>query len=415
MMETDLDRRWAAVLRRHPYWLLATGALLAAARPDLTPADAERIAAGGLVVAALVLQLWWGRRVRRGRAGPDRASAGYFALRWAVSAVLTWLNPFFAFYAAAGYIDANELIAGRRRRKAGTFVSSLPLAAAQAGGLPFANGEQWALFAGLLLVNNALLTMVGYFVEHEEERSAARAATIAELERTNAALKQALDENAALQAQLLLQAREAGVAEERGRLAAEIHDTIAQGLAGIITQLQAVSGTAVPATAREHLDRAADLARHSLGEARRSVRDLAPVGLARDTLPQALRKSVTRFSEQHRVRAGFTLAGEATELHGELSATLLRIAQEALANAARHAAATRVGVTLSFMDGEVALDVRDNGRGFDPLLPRPWTGTGGFGLDGMRSRAERVAGSLTIESEPGRGTAISTRLPLLRP
>ncbi|MFH8614970.1 sensor histidine kinase [Streptomyces sp. NPDC017979] len=412
--ESDLDRRWAAVLRWHPYWLLATGTLLSAARPELTPTAGERVATGALVVAAVVLQLWWGR-VRRTRPAPGTASAGYFALRWALSAVLTWLNPFFAFYAATGYIDNNELISDRRWRKVGAFASSLPLAAAQAGGLPFEHAQQWALFGGLLLVNNALLTMIGYFVQHEEERSAARAATITELERTNTALHQALDENAALQAQLLLQAREAGVVEERRRLAAEIHDTIAQGMAGIITQLQVVSNTPDPATAHEHVDRAAALARHSLGEARRSVHNLAPVDLAHDTLPQALRKSVAKWSEQADVRAEFTVAGEALELHGELSATLLRIAQEALTNAAKHAAASRVGVTLSYMDGEVTLDVRDDGRGFDPLRAPKRTGTGGFGLAGMRSRAERVAGSLTVESEPGHGTAVSARLPLVRP
>ncbi|MEU9609025.1 sensor histidine kinase [Streptomyces sp. NPDC048057] len=412
--DSDLDRRWAAVLRWHPYWLLATGTLLALARPDLTPATGERVATGALIVAAIALQLWWGR-ARRARPVPGTASAAYFALRWALSAVLTWLNPFFSFYAATGYIDNNVLVPGRRWRKVGAFASSLPLAAAQAGGLPFDRAEQWALFAGLLLVNNALLMMVGYFVQHEEERSAARAATIGELERTNTALQQALDENAALQAQLLLQAREAGVVEERRRLAAEIHDTIAQGMAGVITQLQVVSSTPDPATAHAHVDRAAALARHSLGEARRSVHNLAPVDLAHDTLPGALRKSVATWSAQTDVSAEFTLVGEALELHGELSATLLRIAQEALTNAAKHAAASRVGVTLSYMDGEVTLDVRDDGRGFDPLRAPKRTGTGGFGLDGMRSRAERVAGSLTVESEPGYGTAVSARLPLVRP
>ncbi|MGW4029439.1 sensor histidine kinase [Streptomyces sp. NPDC004838] len=419
--DTDLDRHWATVLRWHPYWLLATGTLLSAARPELTPTTGERIATVTLIVAALVLQLWWGRTRRVGtsarpvRARPDTASAAYFAMRWAISSVLTWLNPFFAFYAAAGYIDNNELISDRRWRKVGAFASSLPLAAAQAGGVPFTHAGQWALFAGLLLVNNALLMMIAYFVQHEEDRSAARAAAIAELERTNTALQQALDENAALQARLLHQAREAGIAEERRRLAAEIHDTIAQGMTGVITQLQVVSSTSDPATAHEHLDRAVDLARHSLGEARRSVQNLAPVDLAHDTLPRALRKAVAQWAEQNRVRAEFTLAGEELELHSEVSATLLRITQEALTNAARHADASRVGVTLSYMDSEVALDVRDNGRGFEPLRPPKRTGTGGFGLEGMRSRAERVAGSLTVESEPGYGTAVSARLPLVRP
>ncbi|GAA1018002.1 hypothetical protein Aple_069210 [Acrocarpospora pleiomorpha] len=98
-------------------------------------------------------------------------------------------------------------------------------------------------------------------------------------------------------------------------------------------------------------------------------------------------------------------------LHEEIEAALLRIAQEALANAGRHAHATRIGVTLSYFDDEVSLDVRDDGRGFDPpSLPA----RGGFGLGGMRARAERVAGSVEIESEPGGGTAVSARVPLVR-
>jgi signal transduction histidine kinase len=114
------------------------------------------------------------------------------------------------------------------------------------------------------------------------------------------------------------------------------------------------------------------------------------------------------------VRAEFTVTGTTEQLHDEVSATLLRIAQEALSNAARHARADRVGVTLSFMGDEVTLDVRDDGTGFDPAAVPARTRTGGFGLDGMRARAERIAGSLTVESEPGHGTAVSARVPLVR-
>ncbi|NYV78664.1 sensor histidine kinase, partial [Streptomyces sp. UH6] len=291
---------------------------------------------------------------------------------------------------------------------------ALPVAGAQAGGLPPQSTAQWGLFAGLLIVNLALIGVTTHFSEQQEERSSARAAAIVELERANAALRRALDENAALHTQLLLQAREAGIADERRRLAAEIHDTLAQGLTGIIAQLQVVASTDDPAVARRHADRAADLARHSLGEARRSVQNLAPAGLAEDGLPQALRKTVDGWSERQGLRAEFTLTGEPEQLHGEVAATLLRILQEALSNVARHASASRVGVTLSFMGDEVTLDVRDDGRGFDPAALPPRTRNGGFGLDGMRARAERIAGSVVVESEAGQGTAVSTRVPLVR-
>ncbi|UNO38871.1 sensor histidine kinase [Streptomyces sp. MST-110588] len=412
--DANIERREETFRRWQPYGLLGIGTLLAAASARLlTPTAAGRTAVAVLVLAALVLQLWWGRAVRS-RPGPGPASAAYYAVRWAIGSALTCLNPFLAFYAAAGCFDANELIPGRRLRWLGPFACSFPIATAQAGGLPFHNSMQWVAFGGLLVADNALFAIVGHLSEQSAQRSRARAATITELERANAALQQALEENASLHAQLLVQAREAGIADERGRLAAEIHDTLAQGLAGIITQLQAVANTPDPADARAHLARATDLARHSLGEARRSVHDLAPVGLTYDGLPQALRKTVDQWAERSGVRGEFTLTGTAQHLHGEVSSALLRITQEALANASKHALASRVGVTLSFMDDEVVLDVRDDGRGFDPLKPPVRTTTGGFGLEGMRARAARIAGSLTVESEPGGGTAVSARLPLAR-
>ncbi|MET8573051.1 sensor histidine kinase [Streptomyces sp. NPDC004783] len=412
--DTDIERRWELFRRRGPYGLLGIATILSAAAGELTPSTSERKAAALLVIAALVLQLCWGRAGRT-RTGPTPAGAVYYTVRWAIGFALTWLNPFFAFYAVTGYFDADKLLPGPKRRvRIGPFACSVVVAGSQAGGMPFRSTAQWAVFAGLLLANNVLLTVVGNLSAQEEERSRARAAAISELERTNAALQQALDENAALHAQLLVQAREAGIADERRRLAAEIHDTIAQGLTGIIAQLQAVVSTPDPAVAHEHVNRAADLARHSLGEARRSVRNLAPVALDHDGLPEALRKSVAQWAERTGTGAEFTLTGTVEDLHAEVSATLLRITQEALANASRHASASRVGVTLSFMGDEVTLDVCDDGRGFDPSAPPRRTGTGGFGLDGMRARAERIAGSLTVESEPGYGTAVSARVPLVR-
>lgn len=412
-VDTDIERRWELIRSKGPYGLLAVATLLAAATAELTPSTAERGAVAGLVAAGFALQLWWGR-TSRGCPGPSTAGTVYYVVRWALGFVLTWLNPFFAFYVAAGYFDADELMPRRSLRWIGPFACAIAVSGAQAGGLPFHDPVQWAVFAGLVVVNSVMLTVVGHLTSQQEERSRARAETIAELERTNTALQQALDENAALHAQLLVQAREAGVADERRRLAAEIHDTIAQGLTGIIAQLQVVANAPDLPTARTHLDRAADLARHSLGEARRSVHNLAPVALENDGLPEALKSTVAEWGERTGVRAEFTVTGTAEQLHDEVSATLLRIAQEALSNASRHARATRVGVTLSFLGDEVILDIRDDGRGFDPLNLPERTHSGGFGLAGMRARAERIAGCLTVESEPGRGTALSARVPLVR-
>ncbi|WP_055698086.1 MULTISPECIES: sensor histidine kinase [Streptomyces] len=408
-----IERRWTVFHRWGPYALLGFSVVMGIATGDVVGMDRGAwVLSWTLIAAAVVLQLWWGALAP---ARPDPSAAGtlYYVLRWAIAFVLTWINPFFAFYAVVGYFGAERLVPPRLVKPA-LFATAITMSGSQSGGLPPDGQLGWSVFGGLIAVNVALLSVFAHLAAQEDERARAQALTIAELERTNTALQEALDENAALHSQLLVQAREAGVADERRRLAAEIHDTIAQGLTGIIAQLQVVAGTEDRELADEHLGRAAALARHSLGEARRSVHNLAPTDLEHDTLPGALKKTVAAWAERTGVRADFTLTGTAEPLHDEIAATLLRIVQEALSNTARHADATRLGVTLSFMGDEVTLDVRDDGRGFAPHALPARSGTGGFGLGGMRARAERIAGSLTVESEPGGGTAVSARVPLVR-
>ncbi|MCN9240212.1 sensor histidine kinase [Streptomyces sp. RY43-2] len=396
-----------------PYAFLGVGVLTAAGSATLVGMSRDALyGSAALVVAALVLELGRGRVMPR-QPQHGRANTFFYFGRWAISFVLTWLNPFFAFYALTGYYTAVYQLP-RRLVMPGLCLTAVTMTGSEIGGMPPHGLVLWFGFVVVFGVNIGIVALFTRFAEQEQIRATAQAETIAELERTNTALQQALDENAALHAQLLVQAREAGVADERRRLAAEIHDTLAQGLTGIIAQLQVVANEADLPTARVHLERAATLARHSLGEARRSVHNLAPVALDADGLPEALKKTVAEWGERTGVRADFTVTGLTEHLHDEVSATLLRIVQEALSNAARHARATRVGVTLSFMGDEVTLDIRDDGRGFDPLDVPARSRAGGFGLDGMRARAERIAGSFTIESEPGHGTAISARVPLVR-
>ncbi|MET9257869.1 sensor histidine kinase [Streptomyces sp. NPDC003717] len=395
-----------------PWALLGVGVLTSAGSAAVVGMTRTEIwVALVLVVVAVVLEAVRARR-KPGWPPRGRANACHYLLRWALAFVLTWLNPFFAFYAVAGYYTAGRL--PRRLVLPGLCLTAITMAGSEIGGMPPRGLVLWSGFVVVLAANVGLVGVFTRFAEQEQLRAVEQDATIAELERTNTALQQALDENAALQAQLLVQAREAGVADERRRLAAEIHDTLAQGLTGIIAQLQVVANAPDLDIARTHLERAATLARHSLGEARRSVHNLAPVALTDTGLPEALRRTVAEWGERTGVRADFTVTGTAEQLHDEVSATLLRIAQESLSNTARHARATRVGVTLSFMGDEVSLDTRDDGTGFDPVAVPARTRAGGFGLDGMRARAERIAGSLTVESEPGGGTAVSARVPLVR-
>ncbi len=390
--------RWA------PYLLLGIASVGAAVTGDLQ-GPGERYGAVALAGAALVLQVWWSRSAP-GQAGIGAASQAYYAVRYVLSFALCWLTPIFLIYAVIGYYDALRWLPPRLAR-AGLLATAVPVSAVSAGGFPLSSPTQWMGFATIYAISSTIALLLYHFAIKEGESTQAKADTITRLE-------QAMRENAGLHAQLIVQAREAGVHDERRRLAAEIHDTIAQGLAGIVTQLQAAADTTQPATTQDHIGRAAALARQSLGEARRSVQNLSPAQLQYDALPKALENIVAAWSETTGVRADFTVTGVVEPLHHEIEATLLRIAQEALANAGRHAHASRIGLTLSYFDDEVRLDVRDDGCGFDPLSPPVRGESGGFGLDGMRARAERVAGAVEIESEPGAGTAVSARLPLVR-
>ena len=174
---------------------------------------------------------------------------------------------------------------------------------------------------------------------------------------------------------MIAQAREAGITDERQRIAGEIHDTIAQGLTGVITQLEAASQVkSDPAELQRRLDNATNLARESLAEARRSMRAILPAPLEGRQLPDAVADEAARWSSLNRVPTEVTTTGETQSLHPEVEVTMLRVAQEALANVAKHADASRVGVTLSYMGDIVTIDVKDNGTGFEPGMGRTAAG-----------------------------------------
>jgi signal transduction histidine kinase len=208
------------------------------------------------------------------------------------------------------------------------------------------------------------------------------------------------------------------VLDERQRMAGEIHDTLAQGLAGIITQLEAAEyARHHPDQVRTHLTLAGSLARESLTEARRSVQAMRPEWLEGSALPKAIARMAKQWSDTTGVRITVETVGEPQPLLAELDVTLFRVAQEALTNVAKHARASRVGLTLSYLDDVVLLDVRDDGVGFNASAVAkagPSDDGSGFGVLGMRARLHRVAGSLEIESTVGEGTTINARVPAIR-
>jgi signal transduction histidine kinase len=341
----------------------------------------------------------------------------YFTGLVAFIAVLTVRSPWYAFFTWFGFLYAFRFLVGPWRWIASAVVAVF-FAMAQDGGFHRPTASLVAVWLILACVD---LALIGFFVMlgvRTAEQNEARKGMIAELAEANQRLEEIMAENTGLQARLLTQAREAGAGDERQRMAREIHDTLAQGLTGIITQLEAAQQTASDAERERRIEGAKRLARDSLAEARRSVQALRPQALEDSRLPEALAAEVTRWSATSGVAAEVETTGEARALHPEVDVTLLRVAQEALANVARHAGASRAGVTLSYMEDVVTLDVRDDGVGF--TVPANGAGDtdggqpqGGFGLIAMRQRVNRLAGQLEIESEPGAGTAVSASVPAI--
>ena len=202
-------------------------------------------------------------------------------------------------------------------------------------------------------------------------------------------------------AELLAQEHEAGMLEERTRVAREIHDTIAQGLTGIIVQLGAAERamSAASPDAPRHLNLAQQMARESLAEARRSIWNLRSPTLEHGTLVDAFAGLVAR---QSHIKATFELRGETQTLSAAIESALLRVCQEALVNVAKHANATQAEVVLEFSETQVCLSVNDNGVGFEEeIMQSPDGVTSGFGLLGMRERIHALGGSLELKSENG--------------
>ena len=224
--------------------------------------------------------------------------------------------------------------------------------------------------------------------------------------------RQLIEQLEATQAELAAAERRAGILEERQRLARDIHDTLAQGFTSIVMHLEAAD-QALPDdldTLQKHLDRARGTARASLEEARRVVHALRPHSLDQRSLPDAIERTAVRWQEEIGIPLTTTITGDPVPLHPDIEVTLLRATQEALANIRKHAQATAVQITLSYIDDVVVLDVQDNGVAFAGAAASPLSG--GYGLQAMRERAEQCGGSVTVESEPGEGTTVVVSIPI---
>jgi len=241
------------------------------------------------------------------------------------------------------------------------------------------------------------------------------------LHRESQARREVIAELVATRSALAAREREVGREAERARLAGEIHDTVAQGLASIGMLLHAAERTAPSSPAVDQIRLAREVAGENLTETRRLIAALRPAPLDGVSLAGALRRVAARCRAENpglevSVATGNATgnAGEhatepSTEPPAELAAVLVRVAQEALTNAVRHGAPQRITLTLSGSPTAVVLEIADDGRGFDVAAPRT---AASFGLDGMARRVGDLGGRFEVDSEPGSGTVVRAVLPV---
>ncbi|MEV5815474.1 sensor histidine kinase [Streptomyces mutabilis] len=396
----DPDSRWLGAVMHAAFFLLLGGALTRFLLRHPGEPRTPWIFALSLTLAVLHLlgPALSGPAPSRPATGPTRRRLAWLGLVVVVWTVLVVLAPSFAWCAVPLFYTGLRTLPARAALVLVTLLTVLVVAA------------QFRLAGGfdpnLLLAPPAVAALAAGVFLHTERQAARQRALIDDLIRTRR--------------ELAASERREGTLAERQRLSMEIHDTLAQGLSSQRMLLQAAERVweSDPGKARTHVRGAASVAEHNLAEARRFVHDLAPADLARGGgLEAALRALAARESGDHlTVRVHVDDGGRAPLLPDRVQSALLRIAQGALANVREHAGAATAALTLTLLDDQAVLDVTDDGHGFEPAaLPDAPAGARGHGLPAMRARLRQLGGTLTVESAPGEGTALSAAVPLEAP
>ncbi|MDO5628435.1 MAG: sensor histidine kinase [Mobilicoccus sp.] len=372
---------------------LGTASVLVRVAPEHVQPDTTPWLVGLSVLAGIV-------RFADVRHSPHGVAARRsFWSTWALTAVLVLLNPAFGLYAFIGYPDAARRLPPREST-VGLVAVAIVCALAQTGGLrsPLFTPGIIALFVAVNLV------VAGSMALFDRERQRAADA----LALANAELRAARDHNAALTAQLVDRAREAGIEQERARLAREIHDTVAQDLVAVITQLGVVSDAVArwDTGALDRLRLAETTARGALAEARRSVHALSSPRLDAGDLPAAIERLLHDW--RNATGAAARLLTHGSVQAGPTADVALRIVQEALANVAQHAEATVATIVLTGTSEGLTVEVVDDGIGLDTTRLALEES---HGIRGMRARAADLGGILDVSSTPGAGTAVKAELP----
>ncbi|WP_407839803.1 GAF domain-containing sensor histidine kinase [Streptomyces sp. DSM 116496] len=262
-------------------------------------------------------------------------------------------------------------------------------------GLPIRDGEE--TLGALFLANKRSVPGSGHGFTDEDEELLSLLAQHAAIALTNARLYE--------------RSRELTIAEERSRLAHELHDAVSQKLFSLRLTAQAAAALVDrdPARAKDELQQVALLAAEAADELRAAVTELRPAALDEDGLVATLRNQVRVLDRAHTAHVTFACDG-VRALPAAQEEAVLRVAQEALHNALRHSAGDRIDVTLTRREtGEALLRVTDDGAGFSPPTVR--RAGRHLGLVSMRDRAAGVGGRLTVRSEPGTGTTIELEVP----
>jgi len=319
----------------------------------------------------------------------------YLAIAVGVCLLATWLVPSAGVLLFVLFPQA-WLLAERVRDGV---VATLALVAACAAG-PALGGAtsaaDWRDAAPSLVVGGAFSIVLGIYILRVVDQSRERAELLSRLTAAQAALASAH--------------HQAGVVAERQRLAAEIHDTLAQGFTSIAMQAEAALAGPVSDREADRLRLIARTARDNLAEARSLVAAFSPPPLAEASLAEAVRRVAARFADETGVAVDVRVEGGVAELPRDHEVVALRAVQEALANIRKHAHASRVSVRLSRSSDVLSVDVRDDGVGWADRSDGAPAGSG-FGIAAMTKRVRQVGGEVELTSAVGAGTRVRVVLP----
>ena len=236
------------------------------------------------------------------------------------------------------------------------------------------------------------------------------AARILSISKQNEERRRLIEELREREAEVAALSAARGAEAERARISRELHDTLAQGFASIVTLGHAVQGEleSDPADARRHVELITETARENLAESRRIIAALGPSRLDGASLSEAVQRTVDSWREATGGDVRLEISGQPSATASAVEVVAIRLVQESLENVRKHAHAPQVSVRLSYADNELEVSVQDGGIGFDPAAVRT-----GYGLSGMRARVGEIGGNLALTSAPGQGTVVRATLPLI--